>query len=135
VPKIFAMIYHLLDVFFVVFHTSLIIFNLTGWIFRKLRVWNLVTLLVTGSSWLILGPILGIPGYCPLTDWHFSVLEKLGKTDLPSSYIEYLAERLTGHDIDSAFADKLTMIVFIIALAVSVIINLAGFFRKKGKAE
>jgi hypothetical protein len=67
-----------LDVFFLVFHASLILFNLFGWMFRKTRVWNLVTLLLTGLSWTLLGIFYGF-GYCPFTDWHFQVLEELGK--------------------------------------------------------
>jgi hypothetical protein len=127
------MIYHLLDIFFVVFHTSLMIFNTAGWIFRRLRLWNLVTLLLTGSSWLILGSILGSPGYCPLTDWHFSVLEKLGKTDLPYSYTQYLAERISGREVNAQIADKLTLVVYILSLAASVIVNLTGYLRSRNK--
>jgi hypothetical protein len=84
-----------LDVFFTVFHTLLIFFNLFGWIWKRTRRINLVCLLLTAGSWLILGIFYGI-GYCPLTDWHFAVLERLGYTDLPSSYISFLVHRLTG---------------------------------------
>jgi len=73
------MFYRILDIFFVVFHTSVILFNLFGWIWRKTRKYNLILLVITGASWLILGLIVGTLGYCPLTDWHFDVLEKLGE--------------------------------------------------------
>ena len=63
---------HLADIFFVVFHTALILFNMAGWIWKKTRLANLITLLLTGSSWLVLGLIVGSLGYCPLTDWHFT---------------------------------------------------------------
>jgi hypothetical protein len=85
---------------------------------------NLVTLLLTGSSWLFLGMIVGVPGYCPFTDWHFRVLEKLGTTRLPNSYLKYLFDRITGLDIDSVLVDRVTLIVFVAAFALSVSLNL-----------
>lgn len=124
VRRIKAMIYRLLDIFFTVFHSALILFNLTGWMFKKARLLNLVILLVTGASWLILGLITGTMGYCPLTDWHFSVLNKLGKTGLPNSYIKYLSDRLTGLDTDSIIIDKITVVAFIVILAISVVLNI-----------
>jgi len=117
-------VYVLLDIFFVIFHTSLTLFNALGWAWEKARVWNLVTLLLTGSSWLFLGMIVGVPGYCPFTDWHFSVLRKLGKTNLPNSYLKYLFDRITGLNIDSTLVDRVTLIVFVAALAVSIFLNL-----------
>ena len=117
-------VYVLLDIFFVIFHTSLTLFNALGWAWKKTRVWNLVTLLLTGSSWLFLGRIVGVPGYCPFTDWHFSVLRKLGKTNLPNSYLKSLFDRITGLNIDSTLVDRVTLIVFVAALAVSVFLNL-----------
>ncbi len=122
---------HLLDIFFVVFHSSLIIFNLLGWIWSKTRTAHLITLLLTGGSWVILGWITGVPGYCPLTDWHFRILEKLGHTSLPNSYIKYLADRLTGLTFDTSFVDSLTLYGFLAALAVSLIINITLRLRKR----
>jgi hypothetical protein len=82
-------------------------------------------------SWLFIGLIVGTLGYCPLTDWHFSVLEKLGKTCLPSSYTEYLSERITGLDFNTSQVDKITLCVFITALAISLILNLRELLRKR----
>jgi hypothetical protein len=48
------------DIFFIVFHTFLIFFNLFGWIFKPLRKANLVVLILTGASWFILGIFYGI---------------------------------------------------------------------------
>ena len=118
------MFYKILDIFFVVFHSFLILFNLFGWIWRRTRIWNLVTLLLTGASWVILGWIVGVPGYCPLTDWHFSVLEKLGRTDLPNSYVKYLADRITGLDFNSGTVDKITLYSFLAALIISLVLNI-----------
>jgi len=123
--------YHILDIFFVLFHSSVIIFNLFGWIWKKIRFWNLVVLLLTGSSWLLLGLIVGVLGYCPLTDWHFRVLERLGYSDLPSSYVKYLADRITGMDFNTLLIDKLTLWSFIGALILSVFLNIRDYIRFK----
>lgn len=114
----------ILDIFFVIFHTSLILFNLFGWIWQKTRRLNLITLLLTGASWLFLGLIVGTPGYCPFTDWHFNILRNLGKTDLPNSYIKYLADRITGLDFSPSLVDSVTLYAFLAALVISLVMNL-----------
>jgi len=123
--------YNILDILFVVFHSFLILFNLFGWIWRRTRIWNLVTLLLTGASWVILGRIVGVPGYCPLTDWHFAVLEKLGRTGLPDSYVKYLADRITGLDFNSGTVDKITLYSFLAALIISLILNIRQLVKSK----
>jgi hypothetical protein len=123
------MIWHILDIFFVIFHTFLIFFNLLGWIWKRTRILNLIVLSLTGASWLFLGLIVGTIGYCPLTDWHFSILEKLGKTDLPYSYTKYLADRLTGLDVNASLVDNITLYSFLAALAISIVLNLRDFVK------
>ena len=116
----------LLDLFFLIFHTILIFFNLFAWVFRKTRKLNLIILTLTGASWFILGIFYGI-GYCPLTDWHFNILEKMGHTNLPNSYIKYLADRLTGLNFNSGLIDNTTLITFFIALAISTYLNIRDY--------
>ncbi len=114
-----AWIYQCMDIFFVVFHSLVIVFNLFGWIWKKTRMANLILLLLTASSWLFLGWIVGVMGYCPLTDWHFRVLEKMGKTGLPGSYVKYLADRLSGLEFSAVVVDRITLIAFLAALVCS----------------
>ena len=118
-----------LDIFFIVFHSALIVFNLFGWIWKRTRKANMITLSLTGVSWFILGSFYGI-GYCPLTDWHWNVLVKLGKTDIPNSYIKYLIDRLFGADINAQLVDYSTAILFFLALGLSIFFNLRG--KRKG---
>jgi hypothetical protein len=125
------MVYRILDIFFLVFHTSLVIFNVFGWIWRKTRKLNLIVLTLTGCSWLFLGLIVGTLGYCPLTDWHFRILEKMGRTDLPFSYMKYLFDRITGLNINGELVDKVTLIVFIVALSISLILNIRDFVNQR----
>ncbi|MCJ7448662.1 MAG: DUF2784 domain-containing protein [Bacteroidales bacterium] len=125
------MIYHILDIFFVIFHSSVVLFNLFGWIWKKTRIYNLVILGLTGASWLFLGLLVGTLGYCPLTDWHFSVLNKLGVTDLPSSYMKYLADRITGLDISASLVDKVTLYTFLAAIVISLLLNIRDYVKAK----
>jgi len=128
-----VMIWHILDIFFVCFHSLLIFFNLFGWMWKRTRILNLIVLSLTGASWLFLGLIVGTLGYCPLTDWHFRILENLGKTDLPDSYIKYLADRLTGLDFSPSLVDKVTLYLFLGAFAISLSLNVRDYIRKKHK--
>ena len=123
-----------LDIFFTVFHTSLVIFNLSGWIWKLTRRLNLICLLLTAGSWLILGLFYGM-GYCPLTDWHFQILTKLGYTDLPNSYLSFLFTRLTGLPVEQSLVDAVTLWGLIIALILSLYLNLRQGFKQKGKKE
>jgi hypothetical protein len=114
---------HIADIFFVIFHSVIIIFNVFGWIWKKTRKLNLITLFLTGSSWFILG-IFYVFGYCPLTDWHFQILRKLNHSDLPSSYIKYLIERVTPYSPGAELVDTTTLVVFFVALFLSVFFNI-----------
>jgi len=125
------MIYHILDIVLIVFHTTLILFNLFGWIWRKTRIFNLITLLLTGASWLFLGLIYGVLGYCPLTDWHFSILNKLGETGLPNSYIKYMIDRLTGLNFNATLVDKGTLWSFLAALILSISFIIRDIVKKR----
>lgn len=117
-----------LDILFLVFHSILILFNLFGWIWKKTRRLNLLTLLITGFSWIGLGLFYGL-GYCFLTDLHWRVLEKLGESNISDSYIQYLFNRILGIQISAYFTDYLTVILFFIALIMSVYFNLRNRFK------
>ena len=123
-----------LDIFFTVFHTSLVVFNLFGWIWRKTRRLNLILLLLVAASWLFLGIFYGL-GYCPLTDWHFNILRKLGYTDLPDSYMSFLFTRLTRLHIDESIVDTITLRGLIVALVISLYLNFRHWFKPAGRKE
>jgi hypothetical protein len=123
------MLYQLLDWFFVAFHTLLITFNLFGWIRKAWLRYNLITLLLTGGSWIFLGLFYGL-GYCPLTDWHWMVLENLAKHPETNSYVAYLFNRVTGLEISDSFADGLTLWVYLGALCISLIKNFEKLISK-----
>lgn len=114
--------YILLDKFFFVFHTTIIFFNLFGWIWKKTRKLNLILLLLTAFSWFILGIWYGF-GFCPSTEWHWKVRIKLGLYDMPSSYIKFLIDSITGWNVNAKFVDIITLSLFLSALIISVVVN------------
>lgn len=117
---------HLANSFFYVFHTALILFNLLGWLYPRTRKLNLISLLATFGSWGLLGFWKGW-GYCFLTDWHYQVLRALGEKGMPSSYIGFLIEKITGLSLNPELVNTLTVSLALLALVFSVWVNL----RKK----
>ncbi|MFV7234331.1 MULTISPECIES: DUF2784 domain-containing protein [Flavobacterium] len=112
-------ILHIIDYFFIVFHTVLILFNVLGWIVPRWRFANLITLSLTAFSWFILGIWYGF-GYCPFTDWHWKIRQLLGYTDDSNSYIHFLILKITGINFSESFVDVSTVIVFFTAFFISV---------------
>lgn len=119
--------YEFLDIFFFVFHTCLILFNLFGWIWKATRTLNLITLSATAFSWVVLGIWYGF-GYCPCTDWHWMVRRELGYADMPNSYIKFLIDELTGLQFAAYTVDLWTGILFFSAFVISIYVNV---FREK----
>jgi hypothetical protein len=122
--------YQFLNYFFFVFHTLFTLFNITGWLFRATRKWNLITLLLTAFSWFVLGIWYGW-GYCFCTDWHWQVREHLGYHDQQNSYIHFLLLKLTGINFNQDLVEKATLLIFLVSLAMSVWLNVRD--RRKMK--
>ena len=116
------MLEHSYDFLFTLLHLLIIGFNLLGWIWPATRKLHFIVVLLTAGSWLILGIWYGL-GYCPITDWQWQIKEQLGETNLPSSFIKYYADKLTGRDIYSGFIDAVTAICFALAAVLSVYVN------------
>lgn len=122
--------YLLLDWFFIVFHLFIIGFNLFGWIWPETRKAHLVVVGLTLGCWLVIGIWYGI-GYCPVTDWHWQIKEKLGETHLPNSFVKYYADKISGKNISSSLIDTITAISFTAAVLCTVYVN---FIRKNKRA-
>ena len=113
---------HILNVGFFVFHSSWILFNCIGWMWRETRVWQLVTVALTALSWFGLGIWYGW-GYCPCTEWHWQVRARLGHHD-PPSYIQLLIRELIGVDLGSEPANALALVTLTVVAVVSVVLNI-----------
>ena len=119
------MLYHVLDVGFFGFHSLLIVFILFGWAWPRARRVHLVVVLLTVASWFGLGLWYGF-GYCPCTEWHWRVRERLGHTDMPVSYTKFLFDQATGLDAPAAWVDAVTVAGLAAAVVLAVVVNVRG---------
>lgn len=120
-----------LDYFFIVFHTLFTLFNMTGWAFKRTRKAHLVTMILTSSSWFILGIWYGW-GYCFCTDWHWQVREALGRRVVSGSYIHFLLLEITGYDFPQHAVDAVTLAVFAAAALLTLYLNIRdGLITKR----
>lgn len=113
----------IIDVFFIGFHTLLILFNVFGWLVPRWRFANFITLSLTAFSWFILGIWFGW-GYCFCTDWHWQIREILGYQNRSSSYIQFLILELTNINFSAKLVDTYTAIIFFASFLISIYLNL-----------
>ena len=111
-----------LNIFFFVFHSTLILFNVLGWIVPKWRLLNFISLSITAFSWFGLGIWYGW-GYCFCTDWHWQVLKLLGVNEVSNSYIHFLVLKLTGINLPVNAVDLGTIIIFVLSFTTSAFLN------------
>lgn len=117
------------DILFYILHLAVVLFNILGWIWKKTLRAHIIFVGITLFSWLVLGIWYGF-GYCFLTDWHWDIKRKLGETDLPASFITYFFHSL-GIPITPYTADMLIVVVFGLAVCVSVYLNFKQIFKKR----
>jgi hypothetical protein len=85
---------------------------------------------LTAVSWLGLGIWYGW-GYCPSTDWHWRIRERLGYRD-PPSYVQVLINELTGVDLEADAANALALATLVIAGALTGFLNIRDIRRESG---
>ncbi len=129
-PDKYVSMYEFLNVFFFVFHSSLILFILLGWLWTKTRKINLAVVLLTAFFWFVLGIWYGF-GYCPCTDWHWQVRMRLGYYDMPSSYLTFLIRSLTGYDVNKTLIDVFAVVFLLLSICASVVINYREWKSRK----
>lgn len=113
----------IIDIFFIGFHTILILFNVFGWMVPRWRFANFISLFLTAFSWFILGIWFGW-GYCICTDWHWQIREMLGYQDMSSSYIHFLILKLTNIDFPVNLVDPYTAMIFFSVFIISTYLNI-----------
>jgi hypothetical protein len=111
-----------LDVGFFVFHTLWVVFVCAGWAWRRTRPWHGSAVALTALSWFGLGIWHGW-GYCPLTDWHWQVRERLGHRD-PASYLQLLISTVAGVELSARVADALAVGTLSIVGPLTLFLNL-----------
>jgi hypothetical protein len=89
-----------------------------------------MVLLLTTFSWFILGILYGF-GFCFCTEWHYQVRMKLGYLDMPSSYVKFLIDSVTGLDVNATLVDIFTLTFFLLALIASIFINIRDWRHRR----
>ena len=118
-----------LNIFWFVFHTAFLLFNLFGWIWKPTRRWHLYSVALTYASWFILGIWYGW-GYCACTDWHWSVRREMGIADHSDSYTHFLIHKLTGINLPGVVVDYMTLGGLLLATVASVWLNVRDVRRQ-----
>jgi len=111
----------------------IILFCLTGWIWKRTRVAHFVLVAFIFASWFILGIWKGL-GYCALTDLQWHIKTQLGQQHLPNSFIKYAVDRISGLDVPASLVDKVAMVCFLAATAAA-IVNFINFLKTKRAAR
>ncbi|GIX41928.1 MAG: hypothetical protein KatS3mg129_1661 [Leptospiraceae bacterium] len=107
-----------LDYFFHFLHLSIILWNLTGWLFKKYRKFHFLSLNIVFLFWFFVGYFYGF-GYCPITEYHWKVKYKQGEEDLPNSYITYLLNQFKIYPEEQLvdfFVLIITLIIYILSM-------------------
>lgn len=118
------------NIFFFVAHTSLIVFNLLGWIPRKTRKLNLITLSLTVSSWTLMGVWNGM-GYCVCTDWHWQIRRAMGIEETADSYLVLMVRNVWGWDPPIGLVNAVAAAVLVSSVACSVWVNIQDWRRAR----
>jgi hypothetical protein len=113
---------NVLNVGFFALHSAWILFNCLGWVWRKTRVWHLVTVSLTALSRVGLGVWYGW-GYCTCTDWHWQIRARLGYHD-PPSYIQLLIRQLIRVDTGPMLANALAVGTLTVVAAIGVVLSI-----------
>jgi hypothetical protein len=111
-------------------HILLMLFILFAWYSSRLRLVHIIVSILTGLSWMLFVQSKGF-GYCILTDLHWQILRKLGETNLPETYLQYLYEKLTGLSLQKKTGYFITLSFLLFSIGVSTTL----FFRKNLKAN
>ena len=100
--------------------------------FKSTRKAHLIAIGLVLIAWLGIGLYKGVIGYCPLTDWHWDIKRSLGERNIPSSFTEYMLEKITGHDLDRKLVDIGTAAGLILSVLAAGYVNVRSVFLRKG---
>lgn len=113
-----------------ILHTGLVAFNVFGWMWKRTRKWNLITLCLTLFSWVGMGAFYGI-GYCLCTDVHSQIRRQMGITDDPPTYVGLLIRKATGMETSTEFVYWLSASIFLGSFIASISLNIRDHRHRK----
>ena len=111
--------YTSIDSFFNLLHVFVVLVNCFGWAYKGTLKLNLAFLVITISSWCLLGIFYGI-GFCFLTELHSIALNSIVYTKIPFSYLDYLLIERIGIKIDSTSISLISISAIFLSLTISI---------------
>jgi len=118
-----------IDIFLTILHVGLILFFISGWIFKRTRKIHYILVIIITISWFLLGLFYGF-GYCFLTDIHWHIKTLLREENLPISFIKYMLDKITGKDFNEVWVDYVTLTIFICVLIISTFLYIKNKCKK-----
>lgn len=99
-------------------HFAVLVFALTGWAHARTRAAHRCLMGGIGVFWLVIGPLVGEAGYCPLTALQWRVKAAMGAEELPPSWIDGLLVDV-GMRLDARLVDVAATTVFVVLMALA----------------
>ena len=115
------------DFIFSVLHVVVIMVNCFGWLSKRTLKLNLLFLVLTISSWSILGILFGV-GFCFITHFHSIVLNMLFGVSVPFSFLDYMI--INKLDINAS--SKILSLIGIVAIYLSLTLSIKKNFKYIG---
>jgi hypothetical protein len=116
-------LYPFLNLLFHALHACIIFFTVFGWLLPSWRLAHFVWVLLTLASWYVLGIWMGM-GYCPITDLHWTIKEKLGKGRPQCNFIYYWLTKVSNTQWDPERVDHAIVIITILTCIISACFNI-----------
>lgn len=110
----------LLDDALYVLHFAVLAFAITGWMYARTRIFHRWLMGGIGFCWLVIGPLLGEAGFCPLTWLQWKVKAAMGAEVPEVSYIDNLLAQL-GVGFNAQLVDIAASAGFIVLMALALL--------------
>lgn len=109
-----------LDSILYLLHFCVLAFALSGWAHVRTRQAHRWLLAGVGTCWLVIGPLTGEAGYCPLTDLHWRVKRAMG-AELPQhGWIDDICARL-GLFFNAQMVDIAATCAFVVLMGLALL--------------
>jgi hypothetical protein len=119
-------LYPFLNLLFHTLHAFIIVFTVFGWLWPAWRLVHLVWIILTLGSWYVLGIWMGV-GYCPVTDLHWTIKEKLGKGRPQCNFIYYWLSKISDISWDPEHVDNAIVGVTVLTCMISLFLNVRDY--------
>lgn len=108
----------LLDTALYALHFAVLAFALAGWVHARTQLLHRWLMACIGVCWLVIGPLMGETGFCPLTWLQWQVRAAMGVEVAQVSYVDDLLSRF-GFVFNAQFVDIASSVAFVVLMALA----------------